>query len=329
MSIDRVSISAKSVITLFLCLLIILCLVKIQSVLTAIFIAFILMSGMHAVAQFLMSHHLPKTLSNFLALIAFFSFLILLVWLVIPPLIDELLSAIKQFSLPPEIETMIRTYHFELDNLQTFTSPLAALPQLSHLLMGVIAAPVKVIVILILAFTLLQERDRLWRLSLLFNASHKTQTTIKRVIDQVETQLGFWIVGELTLMTIIGVGVTIGLSFLHVRYALALGVLAGLFEILPNLGPILSITPALIIAFVTGSWPMVLGVLILFTIMHQLENHLVVPIVMRQAVGFSPVITIPLLLIGNQLGGAGGAILALPLALTVKIILNAIFIPKT
>jgi predicted PurR-regulated permease PerM len=96
-------------------------------------------------------------------------------------------------------------------------------------------------------------------------------------------------------------------------YALVLGVLAGVFEMVPMLGPILSALPALAVALFQP-WPMVLAVLAFFLLVQQFEAHVLAPRITGHAVGLHPLGAIFALLAGLELGGPVGAVFAVPLA---------------
>jgi len=130
--------------------------------------------------------------------------------------------------------------------------------------------------------------------------------------ERAQKKLGRWLQGQLFLGIIVGFLVYIGLYFLNVKYALLLAVLAGILEIFPYIGPVLAAIPAIIIGFlqapIMGLW-----VLILYVVVQQLENYLIVPSVVGKVVGLNPIIVIMALLIGAKLGGIPGMILAVPI----------------
>ena len=115
---------------------------------------------------------------------------------------------------------------------------------------------------------------------------------------------------------LIGVLTYVGLILLGIPYALPIAVLSGLLEAVPNIGPVVSAIPAILIGLtvspITG-----LGVTILGVLIQQLENNLIVPRVMQAATGTKPLITILVLLVGYTLGGIAGAVLSMPLFLTI------------
>lgn len=129
-----------------------------------------------------------------------------------------------------------------------------------------------------------------------------------------QAKMGYWLQGQVLLGVIVGVLVYLGLMILGIKHALLLATLAGLFEIIPIFGPILSAFPAIIISFVDGGLSLGLLVLGLYVIIHQFENHLFYPLVVKKIVGISPIIVILALVVGAKLAGFLGAILAVPLS---------------
>ena len=104
------------------------------------------------------------------------------------------------------------------------------------------------------------------------------------------------------------------------KYALALAVLAGLLEVIPSLGPIASSIPAILIGL---SYSPIMGLYstILYLIVQQLENNLVVPIVMKKATGLHPIITLIAMVVGGKLAGIMGVLLAVPSTIFIETIL--------
>jgi predicted PurR-regulated permease PerM len=127
-------------------------------------------------------------------------------------------------------------------------------------------------------------------------------------------KIGLWLQGQLILCLIIGILVYLGLLILGIPHALLLASLAALFELIPVFGPILSSIPAIITALATGGITQVLFVIGLYIIIYQFESNLIYPLVVRKIVGISPIVVILALVIGAELAGVLGAILAVPLS---------------
>jgi len=171
---------------------------------------------------------------------------------------------------------------------------------------------------LVFTFYLLLDWENLKK-SFVGLLNSRAQGRVQGIIDAMEHRLGGWLRGQVVLMLVVGVVVYLGLFALGVEYALPLAVIAGLLEIVPVIGPIVSAIPALIVGFGTSLW-LGVWVLVLYVIVQQLENSLIVPSVMSRAVGFSPLATLLFIFVGGQLFGVGGALLAIPAALFLSII---------
>ena len=115
--------------------------------------------------------------------------------------------------------------------------------------------------------------------------------------------------------------VFVGLSLLGVKYALLLGILAMLLEIVPIVGPVISAIPGVILAFsqspTLGVW-----VLIFYVAVQQVENHIFTPLILGKTIGLNPVTVILALLIGGKLAGILGIILSIPMAVVIVEILD-------
>ena len=147
-------------------------------------------------------------------------------------------------------------------------------------------------------------------------------TRVLHVVQAVEDRLSAWVFGQLFLMVFIGLCVYGGLFLLHIEYALPLAILAGLLEIVPTIGPLISAVPAIIIAFAIS--PLLsLSVAALYFVLNQVENTLVVPMIMKKSVGLSPLITIVSLMVGGKLAGVIGVVLAVPSVLVLQEVTRA------
>ncbi len=142
----------------------------------------------------------------------------------------------------------------------------------------------------------------------------KHESYILNLWSRAQTKIGLWMQGQLILAVIIAMLVYLGLTLLDVPNALLLAFLAGLFEIIPLFGPILSAIPGVLIAFVAGSMPLAIVVIGLYLIIHQFENHLIYPLVVKKVTGVSPIVSILALVAGYELAGFLGLIISVPFA---------------
>jgi predicted PurR-regulated permease PerM len=175
-----------------------------------------------------------------------------------------------------------------------------------------------IVTILILTFYILVEAETLRSLMLrLFPRARRTQ--VAEASNEATVKVSAWLGGQLVLGTIVGTTSAIGLWALGIPFFYVLALISGIGELIPVVGPVLSAIPALAIA-ATVSLEKVLFVLIFFVVQQQFENHVLVPKVMSRQVGVSAVTVIVALLIGGELLGILGAILAVPTAAILQVI---------
>ena len=114
------------------------------------------------------------------------------------------------------------------------------------------------------------------------------------------------------------------LYFLGIPYALIIAVIAGILEFIPNIGPTIAAVLAALVAFTINPVKAII-VVVAFIIIQQLENHFIVPLIMKRAVGLNPVVVIVSLLIGAKLGGPAGAVMAVPIATALSVFVGDLF----
>jgi len=149
-----------------------------------------------------------------------------------------------------------------------------------------------------------------------------------QIMKRMREKLGAWMRGQLILSLVIGVLVFIGLSILQIKYAAILGMLAAILEFIPYVGPVLAAIPALFLAFSQGGVIKLIFVIVMYIIIQQLENHLLVPKVMQKAVGLNPVIIIVAILAGAKLAGILGVLIAIPVATVLSVFVQDVLAKK-
>jgi predicted PurR-regulated permease PerM len=174
--------------------------------------------------------------------------------------------------------------------------------------------------LLTIVFLWLVERPRIQRYVLAFLAAEQ-RAGARSAWNDVELRLGLWVRGQLTLMATMGVMTGIAYSILGVPGALLLAVIAAITEAIPIVGPLLGAIPAVLVA-ATVSPELALIVAGIYVVLQFVEGNILVPIVMRNAVGISPLLVLVSILIGATAGGFVGAFLAVPVAASVEIVLQ-------
>jgi predicted PurR-regulated permease PerM len=203
---------------------------------------------------------------------------------------------------------------------QVDTTPAAG--QVVQVGMTVAEAVASVATLLTLVYFWLTEHARIQRYVLAFVPVEK-RSGARDTWNQVETRLGLWVRGQLILMAAIGTSTTIAYTVLGLPGSLLLGVAAAIAEAIPIIGPFLGAIPALIVA-ATVSWQLTLVVAGVYVVLQFLEGNVLVPIVMRNTIGISPFLVLISLLIGAAAAGVVGALLAVPIAAAVEVVVEGL-----
>jgi len=314
--VTTVEISLKSIV--YTLALIVLALVawKIKGVLIALFIAFILMSGFAPLVEFLTKNGVNKALSVALTYLLAISFLGMLFFFALPPLIQQTQEfVIKMPTYADQINLTFNSSQIPGLSSSTLAEIVSnrldsALSNLLQLALNVFNIFITFITISVFTFYLLLEREKIKK-NVYLLVPHLPRKDVENLAYKIEEKTGAWVRGQIVLMIIIGVFTYIGLTILGIEFALPLAVIAGLLEIVPVMGPIISSIPAIMIALVEGPI-LAIATIALYILIQQLENNLLVPKVMEKAVGLSPLITIFAILVGGTLFGIMGAVLAVP-----------------
>lgn len=320
METKKVEISQKTIIFTVLLLLSLWVLYQVRGILVLLFIAFILMTAVNPLIKLARKVKIPTIV---VMLVVYFG-LIALISTVIASLVPAVVQQTKDLTL------VLPTYMHNLENIfnaqfdpNVAGSYLNSIPSnLLKIAAGAFSNVMNILALFFMTYYLVLERPNLHRYFLRFFDNRDAETRAEKLILAIEQQVGGWVRGEILLMIIIGLMTYLGLIILGIPYALPLAVIAGLLEAVPNLGPTIAAIPAILLGLTISPY-IALGALILSIIIQQLENNLIVPKIMQSATGTEPLVTIIVLLVGFTLGGVAGAVLAMPIFLTIQTVIKA------
>lgn len=294
-----------------------------KEALIILFLAIIISSALNGPVSYLQRKRIPRVLGTLLIFLMALAILALVLYTLIPIAIFELqnlLANLKKIEIPI-LGTLDVSQFMGVDKYLGSLGGLAdalfsggvSFFNLAASLFGNIAL---VIITFILSFYLTVNQAGVEKfLRAILPIMHENY--IVEVYLRVRKKLGSWLQGQLLLMLAVGIATSLGLWILGVKYSLVLGILAGILEIVPIVGPIFAGTIAFLVA-ISESWVLGLYVIILFLVIQQLESHLLIPLVMRKMVGISPVVVVISLLAGSQIAGLIGLILAVPTAVVAQ-----------
>lgn len=225
----------------------------------------------------------------------------------------ELLDRVKRLPFASHLDVASLNARLQdyVSNFATFllTSAGAWAGELVQIIAGIV---------LTIYFMLEGEHAYYWFLSFF---SPLRRERLNQTLLRADVRMGRWLLGQGTLMLILGVYSTIIFTLLHVRYSYALGVLMGVFNIIPVMGAVISMT-LVCLAAAMDSWMRVVYVIIAYLIYAQVENSYLTPRIMRSSVDLPGLAIIVALLIGSALEGIVGAMVAVPTAVLVAVLLD-------
>lgn len=326
-----IEISHRTIIFTVLFFALLWILVQISTVIIGLFVALLLMTALNPLVDRLERARVPRVLAIFVVYLVMLGAFILGLSGIVPPLVDQTTTLANR--LPSVFEAVgswlqsIGVRGVDGDALASQISQVGAIPaNLVKFTLSVFSNIIAVFTVLVITFYLLLERKNLNQyLLILFGAGGEKKA--KAFVDKLEARLGGWVRGELSLMVIVGLLTYLGLRLLGIPFALPLAILAGILEIVPNIGPVVSAIPSVLVAL-TISPVMTLAVVALYLLIQQLENSIIAPKVMQRAAGVNPLVTIVSLAIGFKLAGAIGAILAVPIVIVLQVVAVEMFSSK-
>jgi predicted PurR-regulated permease PerM len=149
-----------------------------------------------------------------------------------------------------------------------------------------------------------------------------TRPRAMKVMNKIGDGLGFWVRAQLLLALFFGVAFGIGLSVMRMPYALTLGVIGGVLEIIPYVGGFITIVLAVLIGATTGKLWLVIAAIVWYAIVVNVEAHLVAPKMVGEIVGLHPLVVVIALFLGAEVLGILGALLAVPIAVIIQTLLD-------
>lgn len=185
---------------------------------------------------------------------------------------------------------------------------------------AVAEAALAIATVLTLVFFWLLENARLQRYVLAYLPADR-RAGARTAWNEIEVRLGQWVRGQLVLMGAMGVAAGIAYTLLGIPGALMLGLIAAVAEAVPIVGPLIGAIPAILVA-ATISPELALTVAGVYAVLQLVEGSVLVPQVMRHAIGISPFLVLVSLLIGGAAGGLVGALIAVPIAAAFEIVLS-------
>lgn len=318
-----IEISPKTMLwALFIGILAVL-LFMVRDIIGVLIFAIIIASALEPFLQYCENKKIPRLLSLIVIYLLFFVFFAALIYIVLPLILDQIRDFSENYpTYFGKIEEVTGTITFIPglstnihDLLTQLTGQIPSFTSLISYASSIFGGIVSFLVVLVVSFYLSLSRGTLDDFLTSIMPS-QFEARAHGLWIRAQKKMGRWLQAQLLLSIFMAVVVGAGLWILGVKYAFLIAIVVGMLEIVPFVGPIIAGGLAVLLALsqsaILGLWT-----LVFFVAVQQLENHILVPLLIKKLVGLNPVAVILSILIGAKLGGVLGILLAVPLAAVV------------
>lgn len=296
----------------------------IRDILLMIFAALILAIALDRPIDRLEKLRLPRALGTILIYLLLFLTFVLALYLIVPPLALQIKSLavhysgyLEKISYGPEFLNLKEILKGLADQLATGAGAQTILASISGIFGNLLTF---LIIVVIAMFLNIQEKGVKRSIFYFIPARVDSQAVV--LFDRIQKKVGGWLWGRILSCIFVGILIFLGLLILGIDYALTLGILAALLNIIPFVGPVIAAVPAIFFALLKSPFLALAVALLYFIVNSFLESFVLSPIVMQKVIHLNPAVIILAALVGAKLGGLLGLILGIPTAAIISIFLQ-------
>jgi predicted PurR-regulated permease PerM len=294
-------------------------------------IAIVVAEGIRPLVRRLERWRFPKALAILTVYLVLLGVLAILVALLVQPLVTQAQQLADNF---PKYQKQAQHFITDIETRLHITSNLTnqignALGAAKDVLLAVgtttATVLVRFVIVLVLAFLWLTTSDRLKAFVVDLVPPHR-RPLAEDVIDEMGTRVGGYMRGLVINMVVIGVLSGVAVALLRLPSPVLLGIFAGVTEAIPIFGPFIGAAPAVGLGFtVSPLYPLLVA--LVFLVIQQVESNTLVPVVMNRVLSLPPLTVVLALLVGGTLEGVAGALLAVPVAAAVQVLILRLAVP--
>lgn len=325
---NDISIATSTLVKITIFVLVLFFAWTIRDILILLLIAITLASALEPLADVLSNWRIPRSVSVLAVYVVAIGLIVLLGFLVVPAVVQQFQQlgnkdfVAAQFQNKVSPDSPLNSLHladFVSKNVHSLTAQFTDLSSnFFSKTLGVFNGVVESIVVLVIAFYLLAEKNGMKNFVYTF-VPKEDQPRILHLVTSIQKKIGLWLIGQIIVSAIVFSLVLIALTLLNVKYALVIALLSGFFELIPYLGPIISAIPAAFFAFLQSPTLAVI-VIIFYVLVSKFEGYVLVPKVMQKTIGVSPLVILVAILVGFKLAGIFGVLLAVPVVAALNVL---------
>lgn len=333
-----IEISTGVVIKTIMILIFVAFLYFIRDVITLLFIAVLLAATIEPAVNWLQKKRIARWIGVLIIYIALFAVLGISIYFLIPPLQGQIADFAKnapeylgKMEVPfKKMDMFFQGQNIFFDGQKIISGLKDEAAILSNNIfsktIGFFSGFISLIIVLTLSFYMAVEEDGMKKFVMLI-VPEKHKVYAVSLLTRIKVKISHWVRGQFFIMLAIFALDFVGLSLVGVPYALFLAIFAGILELIPYAGPVIAAVPGIFLGFLISPLTGFMAFLI-YLVAQQFESHIIIPQIMKRAVGLNPIVTILALLIGAKLGGVLGAILSVPVATALGLFLSDLFNKK-
>jgi len=285
--------------------------------------------------RYLIHKKIPKVLAIIIVFGIIIALLILIIFFLIPSVINQLNVLYKEIpnfienyqnlilSIKPQLSKFINPADVEIllkENLSELQKGVLGFSQSIIIYLSNIVSSITfgIVIVPLILFYLMRDLVT-FKENLYIFVSGENKKEFKEVLEEIDHIISGFIRGRIIVCFIVGTLIGMGLYFLNLKFALIIGIVSGVFNFIPYLGPIVGVILALIFALGNPWWTLLM-IVILFVLVNQLEAIYLNPNILGKGLGLHPLTVILSILICGQLLGILGVLVAVPLAAILKVL---------
>jgi predicted PurR-regulated permease PerM len=327
----KIDISIKSIIRILVAVFLIYLLMKLTNIILVVLTAIVIASFVEAALNKTKRYIKNRVFAVFLLYLMVIGIFVSLAYVFVPVFVSEMSALVESLAQYIPNDSLFNTFQADtLSGAKDVVSSISSNASLGELISDIqsltkslsggfveifgkaFGGVINFGLIFIISFYLSISKDGVENFLRIITPINKEEYVIG-LWKRTQKKIGLWIQGQMLLSLIIGILTYLGLTILGVKYSLVISVITALFELIP-FGIFISVIPAVVFSYLSGGVTLSILTALLYFILHQFENYLIYPLIIKKVIGIPPLVVILSVIVGWELANFWGVILAIPVA---------------